>query len=91
MKFTLDYTNMIARQLGYRGNLHEFWLGMNFESENGNVNPRTTTKSNNTFLTAKNPRTNIITNDDTLSAKLALANLSEKPHYYSQLLKVEEK
>ena len=40
MKFTLDYTNMIARQLGYRGNLHEFWLGMNFESENGNVKPR---------------------------------------------------
>jgi hypothetical protein len=91
MKFTLDYTNMIARQLGYRGNLHEFWLGMNFESENGNVKPRTDNKSSINFLTAKNPRTNIILSDDTLSAKLALANLNKKPHYYSQLLKMEEK
>ena len=91
MKFTLDYTNMIARQLGYRGNLHEFWLGMNFESEHVNVKTRTTTKSNDFFLTTKNPRTSIAFNDTSLTAKAAIARLEEEPHYYSLLLKMEGK
>ncbi len=91
MKFTLDYTNMIARQLRYKGNLHEFWLGMNFESENGNVKSRTGTKSNNTFLTTKNPRTNITFNDTSITARTTIAHLEEKPNYYSQLLKMEGK
>jgi hypothetical protein len=91
MKFTLDYTNMIARQHGYKGNLHEFRLGMNFESEHGNVNPRIDSKSNNTILTAKNPRTNITSNDTSLTARTAIARLEEEPHYYSQLLKMEGK
>ena len=91
MKFTLDYTNMIARQLKFRGNLHEFWLGMNVESENGNLNLRTDTKSKNTILTAKNPRTNITFNDTSLTARTVIAHLDEKPDYYSQLLKIEEK
>jgi hypothetical protein len=91
MKFTLDYTNMIARQLRYKGNLHEFWLGMNFESEHGNLKMRTDTKSNNTFLTTKNPRTSITFNDTSLTARATIAHLEEKPHYYSQLLKIEGK
>jgi len=91
MKFTLDYTNMLARQLGYKGNLHEFWIGMNVESEHGNVNPRTDTKSNGAFLTTKNPRTNITFNDNTLTARTVIAHLDEKPDYYSQLSKIEEK
>jgi hypothetical protein len=91
MKFTLDYTNMIARQLRYKGNLHEFWLGMNFESENGNVKLRTNTKSNDFFLTTKNPRTSIAFNDTSLTAKATIAHLEEEPHYYSQLLKMEGK
>jgi len=91
MKFTLDYTNMLARQLRYKGNLHEFWLGMNFESENDNLNQRTNYKSNNTILTAKNPRTSITFNDTSLTARITIAHLDEKPHYYSQLLKTEEK
>ncbi|RPJ78190.1 MAG: hypothetical protein EHM20_04515 [Alphaproteobacteria bacterium] len=91
MKFTLDYTNMLARQLGYKGNLHEFWLGMNFESEHGDVNLRTDTKSNKTFFTTKNPRTNIAFNDISLTARATIAHLEEKPNYYSQLLKMEEK
>ena len=91
MKFTLDYTNMLARQLGYKGNLHEFWLGMNFESEHGNMNPRADNKSSNTILTAKNPRTNITFNDTSLTARTAIAHLEERPNYYSQLLKMEEK
>jgi hypothetical protein len=91
MKFTQDYTNMLARQLGYKGNLHEFWLGMNFESERGNVNQRTGTKSNNIILTTKNPRTNITFNDTSLTARTTIAHLEEKPNYYSQLLKTEEK
>jgi hypothetical protein len=91
MKFTLDYTNMIARQHGYKGNLHEFWLGMNFESEHGNLNPRIGTKSNNTIITAKNPRNNIALNENSLAARTAIANLDESPKYYSQMLKMEEK
>ncbi len=91
MKFSLDYTNMIARQLRYKGNLHEFWLGMNFESKNGNVKPRTDTKSNGIFLTTKNPRTSITFNVTSLTAKTAIANLDEMPKYYSQLLKMEGK
>ena len=90
MKFTLDYTNMLARQLGFKGNLHEFWLGMNFESEHGNLNPRTDNKSNNIILTAKNPRTNITFSDTSLIARTVVAHLEEKPNYYSQLLKMEE-
>ena len=73
MKFTLDYTNMIARQLGYRGNLHEFWLGMKFESENRNVKPRTNTKSNDFFLTTKNRGPDISFNDTSLTAKATIA------------------
>jgi hypothetical protein len=91
MKFTLDYTNMIARQLRYKGNLHEFWLGMNFESENGNVKLRTDNKPSNAFLTTKNPRTSIAFNDTSLTARTTIANLEEKPNYYSQLLKMEGK
>ncbi len=90
MKFTLDHTNMIARQLGFKGNLHEFWLGMNVESERGNVNPRADIKLNNT-LTAKNPRVNHILNENILTAKMTMANLNEKSNYYSQLMKKVEK
>jgi hypothetical protein len=91
MKFTLDYTNMLARQLGYKGNLHEFWLGMNFESEHGDINPRADKKSNDFFLTTKNPRTNITFNDTSLTARTVITHLEERPNYYSQLLKMEEK
>lgn len=91
MKFTRDYTNMIARQLRYKGNLNEFWLGMNFESEHGNVKLRTNTKSNNTFLTTKNPQINIALSKANLAARDTMAQLEEKPHYYSQLLKIKEK
>jgi hypothetical protein len=90
MKFTLDYTNMIARQLGFKGNLHEFWLGMNIESERGNVSSLTDNKLNNT-LTAKNPRVNNILNDNILTAKTTMAHLNEKNNYYSQLTKNVEK
>jgi hypothetical protein len=91
MKFTLDYTNMIARQLGFKGNLHEFWLGMNVESECGNVNSRTDIKLNNAILTAKNPRVNNTLNDNILTAKITMAHLNEKSNYYSQLTKGIEK
>jgi hypothetical protein len=94
MKFTLDYTNMLARQFGYKGNLHEFWLGMNFESENKNPTQRTnfnSNKSNNTTLTAKNPRTSITFNDTSVTARITMEHLDEKPNYYSQLLKMEER
>lgn len=91
MKFTLDYTNMIARQFGFKGNLHEFWLGMNIESECGDVNLRTDTKLNNTILTAKNPRINKTLYDNILTAKIAMAHLNEKSNYYSQLMKTVEK
>lgn len=91
MKFTLDYTNMIARQLRYKGNFHEFWLGMNFESENGNLNQQIGTKPNKTIITAKNPRTNIAFNETSLAAKTAIAHLDESPKYYSQMLKMEGK
>jgi hypothetical protein len=91
MKFTRDYTNMIARQVRYKGNLNELWLGMNFESEHGNVKLRTDTKSNNTFLTTKNPQTSIAFNDTNLTARYTMAQLEEKPHYYSQLVKNEGK
>jgi hypothetical protein len=91
MKFTLDYTNMLARQLGYKGNLHEFWLGMNLESKRDNVKPQTDTKSKNAFLTTKNPRTSITFNITSLTARATIKHLEEKPHYYSQLLKMEGK
>ena len=91
MKFTSDYTNMLARQLGFKGNLHEFWLGMNFESENKNSNQLSSPKSNSTILTAKNPRTSITFNDTNLTARTTITNLDENPRYYSQLLKIEEK
>jgi hypothetical protein len=82
---------MLARQLGYKGNLHEFWLGMNFESENQNLNRLTGTKLNNTILTAKNPLTSITFNENRLTARITIANLDKKPHYYSQLLKIDKK
>ena len=81
---------MIARQLGFKGNLHEFWLGMNIESERGNVSSLTDNKLNNT-LTAKNPRVNNILNDNILTAKTTMAHLNEKNNYYSQLTKNVEK
>jgi hypothetical protein len=91
MKFTIDYTNMLARQLGFKGNLHEFWLGMNFESENESSNQLSGPKSISAILTAKNPRTSIASNDNNLSGRITIKNLDENPRYYSQLLKIEEK
>ena len=91
MKLTPDYTNMLARQLGYKGNLHEFWLGMNSESENDKLDQRTNYKSTNIILTAKNPRTSIAFNDISLTARITIEHLDKKPNYYSQLLKTEEK
>lgn len=91
MKFTSDYTNMLARQLGFKGNLHEFWLGMNFESENKNSNHLNGTKPNSAILTAKNPRTSIALSDNNLTGRTTIKNLDENPCYYSQLLKMEEK
>lgn len=91
MKFTLDYTNMTARQLRFKGNLHEFWLGMNAESEHGNFNSRTDITFKNTILTAKDPRTNIKSNETILAAKITVAHLNKQPDYYSHLLKTETK
>ncbi len=91
MKFTLDYTNMTARELRFKGNLHEFWLGMNAESEHGNLNSRTDITFKNTVLTAKNPRTNIKFNETILAAKITIAHLNKQPDYYSRLLKTETK
>ena len=82
MEFTLDYTNMIARQLGFKGNLHSFWLGMNAESEHGNVYLRNDIAIKNNILTAKNPRSNTNSNDNILTAKIAISHLNEKPDYY---------
>ena len=82
MKFTLDYTNMIARQLRFKGNLHSFWLGMNAESEYGNVYLRDDVTFKNNILTAKNPRSNTKSNDNILTAKIAISHLNEKPDYY---------
>ena len=59
MKFTLDYTNMLARALRFKGSLREFWLGMNVESEESNVYSQIGFKFKNNILTAKNPRTDI--------------------------------
>ena len=91
MKFTLDYTNMTARQLRFKGNLHEFWLGMNAESKHGNVNSRTDITLKNIMLTTKNPRTNINFNDNILTAEITIAHLNKLPDYYSRLLKKEAK
>ena len=82
MKFTLDYTNMIARQLRFKGNLHSFWLGMNAESEYGNVYLRDDITFKDNILTAKNPRSNTKSNDNILTAKIAISHLNEKPDYY---------
>ena len=82
MEFTLDYTNMIARQLGFKGNLHSFWLGMNAESEHGNVHLRNDISFKNNIFTAKNPRSNTKSNNNILTAKIAISNLNEKPDYY---------
>jgi hypothetical protein len=82
MEFTLDYTNMIARQLGFKGNLHSFWLGMNAESEQGNVYLRNDISFKNNIFTAKNPRSNTKSNDNILTAKIAISRLNEKPDYY---------
>ena len=73
---------MIARQLRSKGNLHSFWLGMNAESELGNVHLRNDITFTNNILTAKNPRTNSKLNDNILTAKIAISNLNEKPDYY---------
>jgi hypothetical protein len=82
MKFTLDYTNMIARQLGFKGNFYDFWLGMNAESEHGNIYPRNGITLKNNLLTTKNPRTNTKFNDNILTAEIAISHLNEKPDYY---------
>ena len=82
MEFTLDYTNMIARQLGFKGNLHSFWLGMNAESEQGNVYLRNDISFKNNIFTAKNPRSNTKSNENILTAKIAISHLDEKPDYY---------
>lgn len=82
---------MLARQLGFKGNLHEFWLGMNFESESKNSNHLGGPKSNNIILTAKDPRTSITFNENNLTGRRTIKNLDTNPRYYSQLLKIEEK
>ena len=82
MEFTLDYTNMIARQLRFKGNFHSFWLGMNAESEHGNVYLRNDIAIKNNILTAKNPRSNTNSNDNILTAKIVISQLNEKPDYY---------
>jgi DNA-directed RNA polymerase alpha subunit len=76
IKFTIDEAKWIGEQIGIdwsNVNAEQFRIGLGVELEHGKINPVTN-----------------VTNDDLImTAKIALAHLSEIPDYYDRLEKME--
>jgi len=75
--FSLDDAKRIGKVLGLswkKFDLNQFHMGLNIELEHGK----------------RNAETNVTDNDEILTAKIALAHLSEFPDYYTRLHKLEK-
>lgn len=75
MQITKVQTDRLAKELGFEGDLNEFYQGNLVEREHGKVSPET----------------NVTNDDPMLTAKIALAHLNELPNYYTLLKEMEEK
>lgn len=75
MRFSKGRAEKLAKELKYKGDMKEFYAGLQVELEHGTVSPAT----------------NITNDDPILTAKIALAHLAELPMYYTLLKEMEEK
>jgi hypothetical protein len=76
-RFTLAEAGKIGKALGLswkKVDLKQFHMGLNVELEHG----------------TRNLFTNVTDDDEVLTAKIALAHLSEFPDYYTRLGKLEK-
>ena len=76
-RFTLAEARKIGKALGLswkKVDLNQFHMGINIELEHG----------------TRNLFTNVTDDDEVLTAKIALAHLSEFPDYYTRLDKLEK-
>jgi len=76
-RFTLAEAGKIGKALGLswkKVDLNQFHMGLNVELEHG----------------TRNLFTNVTDDDEVLTAKIALAHLSEFPDYYTRLDKLEK-
>ena len=76
-RFSLADARRIGKSLGLswkKLDLNQFHMGLNVELEHGK----------------RNAFTNVTDNDEILTAKIALAHLSEFPDYYTRLHKLEK-
>jgi len=76
-RFSLNDAKRIGKALGLswkQVHLKQFHMGLNIELEHG----------------TRNLFTNVTDDDEILTAKIALAHLSEFPDYYSRLDKLEK-
>ena len=76
-RFSLDDARRIGKILGLswkKLDLRQFRMGLNIELEHGK----------------RNAFTNVTNDDEILTARIALAHLSEFPDYYTRLDKLEK-
>ena len=76
-RFSLSDAKRIGKTLGLsrkKVDLNQFHMGLNIELEHGK----------------RSVFTNVTDNDEILTAKIALAHLSEFPDYYTRLSKMEK-
>ena len=76
-KFTKTQAKALAEELGVdwsKFDVEQFWMGVNVELEHGTANLHT----------------NVTNDDPQLTAKIALAHLTEFPDYYTRLDKLEK-
>jgi hypothetical protein len=74
--FTIEQAKLIGGQLGInwdKFDYEQFRLGLDVELEHGTVSPAT----------------NVTDDDQLMTAKIALAHLTEFPDYYTRLAKIE--
>jgi len=77
MRFSLNDARRIGKNLGLswkKLDLKQFQMGLNIELEHGK----------------RKAFTNVTNDDEILTAKIALAHLSEFPDYYTRLDKLEK-
>ena len=77
VRFSLVDARRIGKSLGLswkKLDLKQFHMGLNIELEHGK----------------RNALTNVTNDDEVLTAKIALAHLSEFPDYYTRLKKLEK-
>ena len=74
MKFTKAQATKLAKEMKYKGDIDEFLLGLNRETEHGLITPAT----------------NVTNDNPVLTAKIVLAHLNKFPTFYTKIANMEK-